>query len=179
MSVSRDRSREEMEVFELFSQVRWPRGFVCPRCRSKDAKKLERRLSFQCNGCRYQCRVVSGTKLEGTRVPLHKIFLALKGLVARRREDWSNPGHWEGGGVRGRKLKWVQTEKPEFVGYSGKITVRALLGEDVLNTRSLGTVHRFRTRILERCMALSDFRHEPDNTKCLRALLAFLMAPDP
>jgi ribosomal protein L37AE/L43A len=179
MGISKHRSSKEMEVFDTFCKARWPAGFVCPRCKSKDAKRLERRLSYQCNKCRYQCRILSGTRLEGTRLPLARIFEAIKSFVENRTEERSNPGHWKGGGTQGRKLRWIQTGEPEFLGYSGKITVRELLGDKGLGTKSFGTAHRFQRKVLKLCATQQVFREEVDHAKCLRQLLTILMAPKP
>ncbi len=174
MGQSKDRTQEEVGAFEALIAARWPKGFICPRCHSTDARRLERRLSFQCNGCRYQCRILSGTKLEGSRIPLQYILASLKRMIEGRREEWSNPGHWRGGG-QGRKLEWVQTESPKFLGYMGNITVRSLLSGSHLDTESLGTAHRFRKRVLNLCAKHPAFRNEPDHERCFQLLLAFLM----
>ena len=55
---------------------RWPDGFRCPRCGSRDARELARRDLFQCGSCRHQASVTAGTVLHRTHVPLQLWFAA-------------------------------------------------------------------------------------------------------
>ena len=69
---------------EFIASVRWPNGFVCPRCGNKNAWKLQSRPGqYKCaatleNGarCNRQTSVISGTIMHRTRIPLRKWFLA-------------------------------------------------------------------------------------------------------
>jgi transposase-like protein len=63
----------EKRLFEL----RWPDGFVCPRCGGKDYYNLPKRHLFQCKGCNYQTSLTAGTVMHGTRTPLLKWFWAI------------------------------------------------------------------------------------------------------
>lgn len=58
----------------LFS-LRWPGGFVCPRCGGNLAWPVGKVL-FQCAGCDYQVSVTAGTIFQATRKPLTMWFRA-------------------------------------------------------------------------------------------------------
>jgi transposase-like protein len=52
----------------LFS-LRWPEGFVCPQCGSRDAWPMCRGL-WLCGQCRHQTSVLAGTIFQDTKLPL-------------------------------------------------------------------------------------------------------------
>jgi hypothetical protein len=58
---------------------RWPEGFVCPACGSRENSSFRRegRLYRQCSACRHQCSVISGTVFEATKLALTRWFLAM------------------------------------------------------------------------------------------------------
>jgi transposase-like protein len=60
-------------------ELRWPDGFVCPRCAATEhyvvghgARKL-----FQCRGCRHQTSLTAGTVMDSTKLSLRTWFLAI------------------------------------------------------------------------------------------------------
>jgi hypothetical protein len=60
----------------LFSW-RWPNGFICPSCQSTHYCELKCRKLCQCQTCRQQTSVTSGTIFAGTKLPLNQWFLAM------------------------------------------------------------------------------------------------------
>ena len=61
---------------EYLFQLRWPTGFVCPRCEETSAWPASRGR-FVCRSCRHQTSVTAGTILESTRKPLTLWFRAI------------------------------------------------------------------------------------------------------
>ena len=61
---------------EYLFQLRWPNGFVCPRCRETSAWPASRGR-FVCTACRHQTSVTAGTIFENTRKPLTLWFRAI------------------------------------------------------------------------------------------------------
>ena len=57
-------------------QLRWPDGFVCPRCGHRSAWDLNRALHL-CAHCRFQASVTAGTILQDTKKPLQLWFRAM------------------------------------------------------------------------------------------------------
>jgi transposase-like protein len=58
---------------------RWPNGFVCPNCAKSAHSTFVRngRQHWQCQACRHQTTVTSGTVFEATKLPLTRWFLAM------------------------------------------------------------------------------------------------------
>jgi predicted RNA-binding Zn-ribbon protein involved in translation (DUF1610 family) len=56
--------------------LRWPDGFVCPRCGMTEAWRTKRDLLLCC-GCRRQASVTAGTIFQGSRLPLPLWFRAM------------------------------------------------------------------------------------------------------
>jgi hypothetical protein len=56
--------------------LRWPAGFVCPRCGCGSAWAMRRGL-WLCGGCRRQVSVTAGTVLQDRKLPLTSWFRAM------------------------------------------------------------------------------------------------------
>ena len=67
---SEDKCRDYLE------DLRWPEGVTCPRCESKSISRVKARCQYDCNSCRYQFSVKSGTVFHDSHLPLWKWFLA-------------------------------------------------------------------------------------------------------
>ena len=65
----------EAKCREYLANLRWPGGFVCPKCGCRHACLLSTGR-YQCAGCRRQSSVTSGTVLHKTHMPLTQWFLA-------------------------------------------------------------------------------------------------------
>jgi len=68
----------EAQCEEALAQMRWPRGFRCPRCGGAShglvyGRRLKR---YQCRHCGHQATVTAGTIMESTKLPLTIWFLA-------------------------------------------------------------------------------------------------------
>lgn len=84
--MSEDFPRTLMEVEQRFASdeacreylfaLRWPEGFVCPRCRGRSAWGMSRGL-WLCRGCRRQVSVTSGTIFQDRKLPLTTWFRAM------------------------------------------------------------------------------------------------------
>ena len=70
---------------EHLVSVRWPKGVECPRCKSKSISKVLERDQYDCNQCRYQFSVTSGTIFHDTHLPLWKWFLALYLMIESKK----------------------------------------------------------------------------------------------
>jgi len=62
---------------KVLVKIRWPNGFECPRCHSKNATFLRTRKKYQCSQCRYQVSITAGTLFHSTNLPLVKWFWAI------------------------------------------------------------------------------------------------------
>ena len=62
-------STEDACRAELF-RLRFPNGFVCPKCGCTEYYPVRGRNTFQCRACRHQTSVTAGTVMHRTRLPL-------------------------------------------------------------------------------------------------------------
>jgi len=73
-----ERFNTEESCREHLYKMRWPEGFVCPKCGVKDEPfNIASRSRYQCKHCNHQASVTSGTVMDKTRVPLRKWFWAM------------------------------------------------------------------------------------------------------
>ncbi|NIR69082.1 IS1595 family transposase [candidate division KSB1 bacterium] len=63
-------------------QMRWPDGFVCPRCEATSYSVISTRAVYQCTHCHTQTSVTAGTLFHKSKVPLYIWFWVLF-LVAK------------------------------------------------------------------------------------------------
>lgn len=61
---------------EYLFQLRWPDGFVCPRCNGSSVWRASRGR-LVCRECRHQTSVTAGTIFQDTRTPLVEWFRAI------------------------------------------------------------------------------------------------------
>lgn len=59
----------EQACVEYIYRLRWPKGFICPRCKTTKGWLTSRGL-YKCAGCSYQVSVKAGTIFERSRLPL-------------------------------------------------------------------------------------------------------------
>lgn len=71
-----DRFATDQACRDYLTQVRWPHGFVCPRCGVGTAWTATRGR-LVCGGCRHQTSVTAGTIFHDTRKPLRLWFRAM------------------------------------------------------------------------------------------------------
>ena len=63
--------------------LRWPSGFVCPRCATDKGWKMEKGLIL-CAGCRRQQSVIAGTVFQDSHMPLPTWFRAMWHVCANK-----------------------------------------------------------------------------------------------
>lgn len=64
-------------------KVRWPNGFLCPRCGSNRAWRMSRGL-WLCGECRRQTSITAGTVFEASRLPLRMWFRAMWYITSQK-----------------------------------------------------------------------------------------------
>lgn len=90
-------------------QLRWPDGFVCPRCEGRRGWLSERDLVV-CAGCGYQASVTAGTIFENTHKPLMLWFRAIWWLTSLK-TGASALGLQRVLGLGGYKTAWTWLHK--------------------------------------------------------------------
>lgn len=91
MSESYPRTLQEMEqrfgteeaCREYLVAMRWPGGWVCPRCARRQAWVVRRDL-WRCGACRYESSVTAGTIFQDSHLPLSTWFRAIWQVVSQK-----------------------------------------------------------------------------------------------
>lgn len=68
---------DEASCVAYLENLRWPSGFVCPRCCEAQAAYRSSRGRLMCRHCRYQCTVTAGTVFDKTRTSLRSWLAAV------------------------------------------------------------------------------------------------------
>src|SRR3972149_10849556 len=71
-----NRFSSEEACREYLMQLRWPQGFVCPRCQNHGGWPATRGRMI-CGDCRYQASATAGTIFQSTHKPLRMWFWAI------------------------------------------------------------------------------------------------------
>ena len=94
---------------EYLYQLRWPEGFVCPRCNHRKAWRTDRR-QFHCRQCKYRISITAGTIFQDTRLPLRMWFRAIWQVVSQK-NGISALGLKRVLGLRSYQTTWLMMHK--------------------------------------------------------------------
>lgn len=72
-----DKLHSDAACRKHLEQIRWPHGVACPACGGKSISRIAKRQVFECNKCRRQFSVTSGTIFHDSHLPLRTWFLAI------------------------------------------------------------------------------------------------------
>ena len=78
-----DRFQCEDDCVDYIVQLRWPDGFVCPRCQCGKAWKTKRKL-YHCSNCDHETSITAGTVFHGTRKPLRLWFHVMWWIMSQK-----------------------------------------------------------------------------------------------
>lgn len=78
-----DRFATEAACREYLAELRWPDGFLCPRCGSRAAWGTARGL-YRCRSCDHQASVTAGTVFQDSRLPLRTWFRAMWWVTSQK-----------------------------------------------------------------------------------------------
>ena len=76
---------DNQAAIDFLERVRWPDCVTCAHCDSDRTTKLTAYNRHQCNACRKQFTVRTGTVFECSRIPLHKWLFAMFLLQTARK----------------------------------------------------------------------------------------------
>ena len=112
---------DEAACVEFLRKLRWPDGFVCPRCGGRGSATIQTRRLEQCRSCRYQVSITAGTVFHRTRKPLRLWFLAIffvgrhkTGISALQLQKDLGLGSYKTAWTWLHKLRSALRERPEF-----------------------------------------------------------------
>lgn len=86
----------------FLEKLRWPQGFVCPRCGTAGDVYRASRTRLVCRSCQYQGTVTSGTIFDKTRTPL-RVWLAAAWYLTNQKQGVSAldcSAYWVWGATR-------------------------------------------------------------------------------
>ncbi len=90
--------------------VRWPDGFVCPRCACKVGYGLKNREKWECAACKYHCSIRAGTVMQGSKKPLSMWFAAMYYMVESK-QGFSALGLMRRLNLRSYQTAWTWFQK--------------------------------------------------------------------
>jgi transposase-like protein len=67
------------------TELKWPKGVECPRCKSQSVSTIAERDQYDCNKCRYQFSVTSGTIFHDSHLPIWKWFLTIYLMIESKK----------------------------------------------------------------------------------------------
>ena len=73
----------EEKCLEVVSKIKWPRGFVCPRCGGKTSR-MKSRNRVVCRGCQHETSPLVGTVFTGAHKPLRNWIHALWWITGQK-----------------------------------------------------------------------------------------------
>jgi ribosomal protein L37AE/L43A len=121
----------EQQCEAALEDARWPEGFQCPKCSTKEHYQYRRGnvKIFQCRGCRTQTTLTEGTIFHSTKLPLTIWFQAMylltqnknniSTLELRRLIGVSYPAAWR---IK-HKLMQVMCERESETKLSGRVEI--------------------------------------------------------
>ena len=128
LSELEERFSTEQACLDYLYHLRWPNGFVCPRCGHKGGWSLSRQ-TIQCRACSSQTSVTAGTIFHRTRKPLTMWFRAIWWVTSQKTGS-SALGLQRILGIGSYKTAWAWLHKirramvrPDQDRLSGKIEV--------------------------------------------------------
>lgn len=76
---------DERQCEEYLISLKYPDGFVCPKCGHGEYRKVGGRREYRCTKCNRQFSATAGTALAHTKLPLTKWFRAVRMVCADTR----------------------------------------------------------------------------------------------
>jgi transposase-like protein/ribosomal protein L37AE/L43A len=71
------RFQTEEQCREFLFKLRWPEGFICPKCGHTGYYEVKNRPLYHCSKCGHQASVTANTIFHGSHTPLTKWFVAI------------------------------------------------------------------------------------------------------
>jgi ribosomal protein L37AE/L43A len=135
----------EQQCHSALVAMRWPEGFVCPKCEAREHSYHAARRLFQCTTCLTQTSVTAGTIFHKSRTPLDKWFLAIH-LITQSKNDIAALElsrqlgvKWDTAWLIKQKLMEVMRERNQTYKLEGEVQIDdAYLGGEKAGTRGRG-----------------------------------------
>lgn len=76
--------KNEEDCWNYIFEIRWPNGYICPKCNNSGKYWLTEHKLIHCSLCGYQASITGGTIFHGTRKPLLLWFHIMWWIVAQK-----------------------------------------------------------------------------------------------
>lgn len=174
-----DKFLTEEQCRDYLFRLRWPDGFVCPKCKTKTDAWPVRRILYECSACGYQASVIAGTMFQDTHKPLRTWFIAIWWMTTQK-NGASAIGLQRVLGLKSYQTAWTWLHKircamvhPNRTTLSGKVEVDETYvgGEEKGGKRGRGTANKslvvVAVELMERKNAMGRIRMQvvPDASK--------------
>ena len=100
----------EQKCWEYFYKVKWPEDYSCHKCGSSSSCLITKRKIIQCNSCKSQKSVTSGTIFHKSRIPLHKWFWCIY-FMATSKKGVSTLYLQKQLSIKSYRTTWLMTHK--------------------------------------------------------------------
>ena len=101
--------RTEEDCIRYLASIRWPDGFVCPKC-GNNQYWIGNRNQFICASCRNQFKVQSGTVMQDSKLPI-RIWLSAMWFFATFKNGVSAKSLQENLGINSYRSAWSLLHK--------------------------------------------------------------------
>jgi len=100
----------EQACLDYLQLLRWPNGFVCPKCGVISSPIKTSRNLLVCQSCKHQASVTAGTIFDKTRTPL-KVWLAAAWYITNQKHGVSALGLQRVLGLGSYQTAWVMLHR--------------------------------------------------------------------
>jgi YD repeat-containing protein len=100
----------EEACLTFLEKLRWPHGFICPRCGNTGDVYRASRTRLMCRACQYQGTVTSGTIFDKTRTPL-RVWLAAAWYLTNQKQGVSALGLQRVLGLGSYQTAWTMLHR--------------------------------------------------------------------
>lgn len=100
----------EEQCRDYLFAMRWPDGFVCPKCNRPTTAWLVRKTLYECSNCGHQASVIAGTVFQDTRKPLREWFIAIWWMTTQKNGASAN-GLQQVLGLKSYQTAWTWLHK--------------------------------------------------------------------
>ncbi len=104
---------DEQSCWKYLEKMRWPEGFKCSKCKNGTSCVLTQRKVLQCNKCKAQQSVTSGTIFQKSRMPLQKWFWCIY-FMATSKKGTSMLYLQSQLGIKSYRTVWLMTHKIRY-----------------------------------------------------------------
>ena len=100
----------EQACLHYLQKLRWPRGFICPKCGVISEPLKTSRNRLVCQSCKHQASVTAGTIFDKTRTPL-KVWLAAAWYLTNQKQGVSALGLQRVLGLGSYQTAWAMLHR--------------------------------------------------------------------